>query len=773
VVEVPSLIRVKRLLTARPWLAFAVAAGTLGCIQCAVASSPTTDRLITPSEADNRWSVQAVVEVARIESVAIQESTHKTAYVLKQPSIKAGKNLYSLYVVDPASDTPPHKLLDALFLADVASRPRSDQWTVRADLGNGTQLYTVAANGGARAFVVSPQVALIGGAEGLQSSPTDEPRMTGVISYQWAPDGSAIWYSKVSLRSEAQQEQIRDQGLIYDDSTMEGATARDMERAVTLRGTELHVVDAHTLKDRLLVFAPPDPEGDFEVFRRGDGSAGWADSQDIQYRLRGAASGVEAYSLWRVNVANGDTERLRTESVGDVYFSVPTSEGFLTVDSDSGARRLVNKDRAGQQVADYGPVDFDRLGGRGRDVWRDERGGRVILAVEFEDHDGLATIGFDPKNTISTMTDQLSACAFDPGLTYGACSRESMSRAPELVAIDCATGDLRILARPNARYDAIPPLPTSRQEWTNRYRFVSHGYVTLPRDYAPGHSYPALVVTHSWDARNRFVYGGFQWQYPIQVFAELGYVVLAVNEPQRPRALARAGTQGASRAGPERQQLAEGFSPLATIEAAVTDAVHKGWVTPGRVGIAGFSRGATLARFAISHSETFRAASSGDATWWDVGGFWGGNSYARNLYVSIFGGAPFDQGSYPSYERFSASARAHQFAGPLLQQFTSTDAHHAVEMDQVLKQANVPTELRFFPNETHLFWNPRHRAVAMEENIDWFNYWLIGRRDPDPAKAEQYRRWDAMAVRWHGEASRASTPEARVHTTVPGARGDR
>jgi hypothetical protein len=28
--------------------------------------------------------------------------------------------------------------------------------------------------------------------------------------------------------------------------------------------------------------------------------------------------------------------------------------------------------------------------------------------------------------------------------------------------------------------------------------------------------------------------------------------------------------------------------------------------------------------------------------------------------------------------------------------------------------------------------------------IDWFAFWLLGREDPDPAKANQYARWHQL-----------------------------
>jgi hypothetical protein len=69
-------------------------------------------------------------------------------------------------------------------------------------------------------------------------------------------------------------------------------------------------------------------------------------------------------------------------------------------------------------------------------------------------------------------------------------------------------------------------------------------------------------------------------------------------------------------------------------------------------------------------------------------------------------------------------------------------------MDQLLKEAGVPTELVVYPHEAHVFVDPARRAAAMELNLDWFNYWLLGVRDPSNDKTEQYKRWDGMASSW-------------------------
>jgi len=58
-----------------------------------------------------------------------------------------------------------------------------------------------------------------------------------------------------------------------------------------------------------------------------------------------------------------------------------------------------------------------------------------------------------------------------------------------------------------------------------------------------------------------------------------------------------------------------------------------------------------------------------------------------------------------------------------------------------LRQLNKPVELFVYPNELHEKEQPKHRYEIYEKNVDWFDFWLQGEEDPDPAKAAQYMRW--------------------------------
>jgi hypothetical protein len=40
----------------------------------------------------------------------------------------------------------------------------------------------------------------------------------------------------------------------------------------------------------------------------------------------------------------------------------------------------------------------------------------------------------------------------------------------------------------------------------------------------------------------------------------------------------------------------------------------------------------------------------------------------------------------------------------------------------------------------------------MQDTIDWFDYWLLGKRSDDDQSRSQYARWDAMAEAWKHNA---------------------
>jgi hypothetical protein len=59
---------------------------------------------------------------------------------------------------------------------------------------------------------------------------------------------------------------------------------------------------------------------------------------------------------------------------------------------------------------------------------------------------------------------------------------------------------------------------------------------------------------------------------------------------------------------------------------------------------------------------------------------------------------------------------------------------------------NKPVDFLLIPDEedghNHFLVKPWERRIAQQGLVDWFAFWLKGERDPDPAKAQQYDRWE-------------------------------
>jgi dipeptidyl aminopeptidase/acylaminoacyl peptidase len=309
-------------------------------------------------------------------------------------------------------------------------------------------------------------------------------------------------------------------------------------------------------------------------------------------------------------------------------------------------------------------------------------------------------------------------------------------------------GAVETLVNPNARYEEISTLRVEPRTWKTRYGTANTGFVTYPRGYRAGERRPTIVVTHANDARNNFAAADFQWEFPIQVFAEAGFVVLSVNEPAEKQDDgsshdARFGLSGGEQGTVQFGQI---LNAVAGVEAAARWAINEGLAVPDAIGIAGYSRGAEVTEYAMTQSNMFSAAVEGDAGGFTAGQYWaGGWAPFRKMYQQIYGGSPYDAKALGNYLRLSPSFRAPQFAGPLLQLFTQANGLNALELHALLQDQKIPTELVFFPNENHIFWHPRRRAAAMNRSLEWFSFWLKGEK---PASQEVAERWNAMRTEW-------------------------
>jgi len=335
---------------------------------------------------------------------------------------------------------------------------------------------------------------------------------------------------------------------------------------------------------------------------------------------------------------------------------------------------------------------------------------------------------------ITDTADYLSGCSPDDARTIAACIIENPTTPPEIATVDLRTGHLKRLTSLNPEYANIELSEVSDLKWTNRYGTETNGFLIKPLGYESGKRYPLAVILY-----------GFEWKftsqaqwissYPAQVFASRGIAVLLMNFPR----------EGGWRYGDyKRAAFSQGYSPMASIESAVDMLVKMGTVDPNRKAILGWSFGSFLTEFAITHSRLFQAASAGEGGLNNPGQYWLlGDAAMRHYLEGFFGGPPYGE-TYKNYKEFSPALNADKVETPILREYGPEVGFQSFEFYTALRRFGKPVEQVFYPRETHIFSQPRHRINSMRRNIDWLDFWLKGEEDPDPAKREQYTRWRVM-----------------------------
>lgn len=267
---------------------------------------------------------------------------------------------------------------------------------------------------------------------------------------------------------------------------------------------------------------------------------------------------------------------------------------------------------------------------------------------------------------------------------------------------------------------------------------VSDGYLVHPVDEVPGKRYPIIIATYGF--KGSFI-ADAEWHssFPAQTLAGKGYAVLLLN-------LAKPETGAFVLNNSELAMQLEGWNQLELFEQAIDQLVESGIGDPAKVGIYGWSHGGFVVEFLIAHSKKFHVGCMGEGGDYNPGGFWGAGELGwTSLYDNVFGGPPWGD-SLKNYLEFCPFFNVEKIQAPLLLEYATpvNAAARGLELYVPLRYLKIPAELVVYDHEEHNFVQPKARVASMARKVEWFDYWLLNKRNPDPRKAEQYRRWDAM-----------------------------
>ena len=342
--------------------------------------------------------------------------------------------------------------------------------------------------------------------------------------------------------------------------------------------------------------------------------------------------------------------------------------------------------------------------------------GRIIFSESIDGNSGFGSVsvtGGEPQ-TLWTSEELATVDEWQPGGSFSrdgtvtALVRQSASTPPE------------VWAGPIGHWKQITHLNGGLQpawgavrniHWMNGSTPIQ-GWLLLPRDFAPGKTYPLVVSVHGgpssactshWDA-------GFTG-----AASALGYFVLCPN----PR-----GSYGQGEAFTQGNIKDFGGGDYRDIMAGVDAVAREYPIDAKRIGLRGHSYGGYMTMWAETQTERFAAAVAG-AGISDWLSYYGLNDIDEWL-VPFFGASVYDDPAV--YAKSDPMRFVKAVKTPTLILVGDRDGEvpmeQSVEWWHALKTMKVPARLVVYPNEGHIFVKAADSHDYTLRSLQWFDEWF-------------------------------------------------
>ena len=253
-------------------------------------------------------------------------------------------------------------------------------------------------------------------------------------------------------------------------------------------------------------------------------------------------------------------------------------------------------------------------------------------------------------------------------------------------------------------------------EWTSTDGKTVGGVLVYPVGYQEGTRYPLIVAIHGGPASADVL--RFNGGYNAQVYAGAGYAVLKPNY--------RGSTNygNAHRTDIVGDYFTLGFDDIMT---GVDHLVAEGIVDENRMGALGWSAGGHWSNWILTHTDRFKAISSGAGTmnWISM---YAQSDVQRNRQFYVGDGFLYE--SFDTYFDQSPLKYITNAKTPTMIHVVEGDPRvpspQSVELHMALKKLNVPTELFMYPGRSHGIPDPRNRLVKAVSEMTWMDHYVRG-----------------------------------------------
>jgi len=533
----------------------------------------------------------------------------------------------------------------------------------------------------------------------------------GVAQWEWAPGSGSIYFIRAGSFDEADKER-REKGFTVDVKNM-------VTPLRNLWVLELGAEEPTQLTD--------DPEVDISNFTLSDDGKWIGITGGSAERYERNITGARLYGdLYLMEIATGHIERL-TENFevgeGGMDFS-PDSRMVLFSAPDDMTRYTMTESRIYlREVADRGG-EFRKLGtsfdGSARGGFWSEDGKTLYFNAGIKTRTQLFALDIE-DDEYEQITHEDAALSVNRDEDTGTIFINYSD--PHTYSTVFTVSDLRHVADRDRWVQLVEVNPHIREmalgrvvevEWTSTDGKTVGGVFTYPVGYEEGTRYPLVVSIHGGPASSDVL----SFHASEQVYAGAGYAVLEPNY--------RGSTNygNAHRTDIVGDYFTLGFDDIMT---GVDHLIAEGLVDGDRMGAFGWSAGGHWSNWILTHTDRFKAISSGAGTmnWISM---YAQSDVQRNRQFYVGDGFLYED--FETYWDQSPLKYIMNAKTPTMVHVVEGDPRvpspQSVELYMALKKLNVPTELFMYPGRSHGIPGARNRYLKSVAEMAWMDHYVRG-----------------------------------------------
>lgn len=277
-----------------------------------------------------------------------------------------------------------------------------------------------------------------------------------------------------------------------------------------------------------------------------------------------------------------------------------------------------------------------------------------------------------------------------------------------------------LIANPNPQVADFALGAAEEITWKSKDGRMVGGVLLKPAGYTQGRRYPLVVQIHGGPAGADLL--RFNGGYGSQVYAGAGYAVLMPNY----RGSTNYGERHRMETAGVGKYFDRGFDDIMT---GVDHLIAEGIAHPDSLGAMGWSAGGHYSNWILTHTDRFKAISSGAGTvnWVSM---YAQSDVQRNRQWYMGGALPYDD--YEAYWKVSPLKYIRNAKTPTLIHVVDGDPRvprpQSEELHMALKKIGVPTELFVYPGASHGIPDPRNQLTKAVVELAWFDKWIRGKQ---------------------------------------------